>query len=117
MPKHPYGLCVLTRTRKHIAGRPLQHRHVGGILCKRRNQRHRRSAAANDNDLLPRVLKLFGPLLWVQELAPKMFHTRKFRAESFVITVITAAHIKEGADETRNPSIFRLCLDCPACLV
>src|ERR1700693_4535392 len=114
MPIHPDGLCVLARTRNHIARGALQHRHVGGIFGERRNQRHRRSAAADDNDPLTRVIEGLGPLLWVQELALKPFDTRKFRTESSFITVITAAHIKEVANQSHYPSISCLCLDRPA---
>src|SRR5580704_10529676 len=114
MPIHPDGLCVLAWTGNDIAGRALQHRHVGGILGKRRNQRHRRSAAANDNDSLARIIEGLGPLLWMHELPLKPFHTRKLRAEPLFVTIVTAAHIKKAADQSHDPSLFGLRLDRPA---
>src|SRR5258707_15436265 len=50
----------------------------------------------------------------MQELPLKLIHAWKLRAEAFFVTVITAAHIKEVADQAHDPSIFRLRLDRPA---
>ena len=108
------AFASLRGTGNHIAGRALQHRHVRGILGKRRNQRHRRGPASNDNDSLARIIEGLGPLLRMHELPLKPIHTRKLRAEAFFVTVITAAHIKEAADQPHDPSIFRLRLHRPA---
>src|ERR1700751_4007499 len=52
MPIHPDGRGVLAWAGNDIAGRALQHGHMGGIFGKRWNQRHRGSATSNDNDAL-----------------------------------------------------------------
>ena len=103
------ALASFARTGNDIAGRALQHRHMRGILGKRRNQRHRRSAASNHDDSLARIIESLGPLLRMQELPLKPFHARKLRAEAFFVAIVTAAHIKEAADQPDDPTVSFVC--------
>src|SRR5271154_1354189 len=115
MPIHPDGVGILRRTGNHITGRALQHRNVRGILCERRNQRHRCRATTDHYDSLPRIIESLGPLLWMQKLSLKPLHARKFRAETLFVAIVAAAHVKELAVHPDDPPVvFHPRLNRPA---
>ena len=71
------GDRVFARQRDDVGRRALQHRHVGGVLGHRRDQRHRGRAAADHHHPLALVVGLLGPVLGMDDAAPRSPRSRR----------------------------------------
>jgi len=93
------GDGVLRGPADDIGRRALQHRHMRGIAGDFGNQRHRSRTAADDDDLLARVVEVFGPELRVDDLPLEIGEPRKIGGIALGVAVIAAAHIEEIAGQ------------------
>ena len=97
--KQPVGDGVLGRQRGDVGGRPLEHRHVGGGVGHRRDQRDRGGAAADHHHALARVVEVFGPRLRVHDGALEPVHAGEVGLVAVVVAVVAAAREHEAAGE------------------
>ena len=82
--------------------RPLQHRHVrrgSGALGHGGHERHRRGAAADDDDPLAGVVEVVGPELWLHDRAPVGVDAGENRLVAVVVVVVARAGVQEVAGE------------------
>ena len=85
------GDRVFARQRDDVGRRALQHRHVGGVLGHRRDQRHRGRAAADHHHPLARVVGLLGPVLGVDDGALEVLDPLELGRVALVVAVVAAA--------------------------
>ena len=83
---------------------------VGG---HRRHQRHRGRAAADDDDLLARVVEVLGPVLRVHDRALEAVGARELRRVRLVVVVVAGAAPQEARRERGRRSVV-VDLDGPA---
>src|SRR6202046_1441592 len=83
--------------REQIGGRTLQHGHLRGLLGQRRDQRHRRGAAADDHHLLALVVEILGPVLWMNYRAVELVEAREVRGVALVVVVVAGPEEEEAA--------------------
>src|SRR3984957_1410967 len=83
--------------REQISRRTLQHGHLRSLLGQRRDQRHRRSAAADNHHLLALVVEILGPVLWMNNRAVELVEARKVRDVALVVVVVAGPEEQEAA--------------------
>ena len=108
------GDRIFARHREDVGGRALQHRHVGGVLGHRRDQRHRGGAAADHHHPLALVLGLLGPVLGMDDLPLEGLDPGELRRVALVIAVVAAAVHQEGRRERHRSAVVALRRHGPA---
>ena len=93
----PVGETIHRRTRDHVSGRPLQHRHVRGLTRHIGDQRHRRCTRPNHHDLLVLVSQSVWPELGMYPIAAKIRLALKFGFVALLVAVIAGAHHQKSA--------------------
>ena len=88
---------VLGRAVRHVGWRALQHRHVGGLPGQRRDQRHRRRAAADHDNALALVVDVLGPLLGVDDASLESFDAGEIGRVAVGVVEVAGAHVQEAA--------------------
>src|SRR5882757_4017506 len=83
--------------REQIGGRTLQHGHLRSLLGQRRDQRHRRSAAADDHHLLALVVEILGPVLWMNNRALELVEAGEVWGVALVVVVVAGPEEEEAA--------------------
>ena len=91
------GQRVARGQRDDVAGRALEHRHVGGAFGERRDQRHRGRAAADDDHALAAVVGVLGPELRMHDLAPEAIDAVELGRVALVVAVVAGAGEEEAA--------------------
>ena len=93
------GDRVDRRQREDVTGRALEHRDVGGAPGERRDHRHGRRAAADDDDALAVVVDVVGPELRVHDLPAEALDARELRRVALVVAVVAGARVQEAAGQ------------------
>lgn len=83
------------RKRNDIAGRALKHDDVRGLLCEVRKEGNGGRAAANDDDLLVRVVQVFRPELRMHDGTLEILETRNGCLKWLIVVVIARGHDHE----------------------
>src|SRR5882757_4516983 len=86
--------------REEIGGRTLQHGHLRSLLSQRRDQRHRRGAAADDHHLLALVVEILGPVLWMNNRALELVEAGEVWGVALVVVVVAGPEEEEAANTT-----------------
>ena len=115
---HRHGYFIGIRHGHNVAGRTLQHGHLGRFFRHRRHQRNRRGTTANHHHFLAAVVQLFRPLLRVNNLALEVLFSGEVWPVTLVIVVVPSAIHHEPAGEfTAFAAGFMLCIECPLLLI
>ena len=65
-----------------------------GLVRHRRDDRHRCRAGSDHDDLLARIVKIFGPELRMDDLALEILSASEIGVERLVIIVVTRAEVE-----------------------
>ena len=85
---HPRGRPIHGRPRDDVPGTSLQHGYMRGFLRYDGHERHGRGAAADDDDLLTRVIVVGRPELRMQYLTPEAFNAGDRSRENLFIVIV-----------------------------
>ena len=92
----PHGERVDVGQRTDVGRRALQHRHMARArIGQGRNQSHRGGTAADDDDLLARVVEVLRPVLRVNDRALEVLRAGELRRVALVVVVVAAAGEQE----------------------
>ena len=106
--------AVFRGHRDDVRGGSLQHRHVGGLLRHRGNERHGRGTAADHDHPLVTIVEILGPMLRMHQAALEVLGAGKDRLMTGFVVVVAAAEVQEIAG-VANGLFLRpdLRIDCP----
>ena len=111
LPGQPRGERVVGRLREDVGRRALEHRHVRGGLGHRRDDGHRRGAAADHDDAPAGVVEVLRPVLRVGDVTAEVLDAGHRRRVALVVAVVAG-----GAEEpARGHLRAALDVDRPQC--
>src|SRR5215472_11649598 len=82
--------------------RALQHRDMAALGRNRWDQCRRRRPRADDDDFLPRIIKILRPILRVNDAPVEVLHSAPFRRVALGMTVVSLTHPQKIPSETHR---------------
>src|SRR5687768_14251112 len=89
---------------------------MGHAFSDRRDDRSRCSARTDDDHVFTRIVKIFRPLLWVNDHPFEILLARKLGSITGLVIVVALTHEEKAAHDLASIAMFVLYFDRPSCV-